>query len=318
MADRKGRNVTFKVPYEVSSIINLRDIRTAIEGVIESDIIVFQDLGSGEYLVELSALNDAESLIEEGFDLGDLHAICHPPHGQSVNVSIMGLRSYIADEEVKEVLSQYGEIKGEVVRLKYKADHDLAGLQNGNRLVKMCLTKKSIPYSLRIGGEWCRVIHNDQQPICSECQELGHTRKRCPEILCRICKEKGHMSYNCEKRNVRTELEDSEEQADNMSNEERTESVDIDAKEASDSGPSLNTERKMDLTTTDQAKRNNNTNTPEAMETQHSAQGCKRQFSGDSDSDNNAQSRRAKINPVPNLSNARSKSKDKSSKDSRR
>ena len=42
MADRKGRNVTFKVPYEVSSIINLRDIRTAIEGVIESDITVFQ------------------------------------------------------------------------------------------------------------------------------------------------------------------------------------------------------------------------------------------------------------------------------------
>ena len=311
MADRKGRSVTFKVPYEVNSLVNLGDLRTAIEAEIESEIIVFQDLGSSEYLVELNAVGDAESLIEEGFDLGDSHVICHPPRGQSVNVSIMGLRSYIDDEDVKEALSQYGEIKGEVVRLKYKADHELAGLQNGNRLVKICLSKKSIPYSLRIGGEWCRVIHNDQQPICSECQEVGHTRKKCPEIVCRICKEKGHMSYVCEKRNVRTESEVLDEQAQSMSTEERNDPVNIDANEAGKS--SLNTETATNSTTTDQAKRNNNIN-PEAMETQHAVQGCKRQFSGDSDSDNNAQSRRTKINPVPNLSNARSKS----SKDSRK
>ncbi len=313
MADRKGRSVTFKVPYEVNSIVNLGDLRTAIEGEIESEIIVFQDLGSSEYLVELNAVSDAESLIEEGFDLGDSHVICHPPHGQSVNVSIMGLRSYIDDEDVKEALNQYGEIKGEVVRLKYKADHELAGLQNGNRLVKMCLSKKSIPYSLRIGGEWCRVIHNDQQPICSECQEVGHTGKKCPEIICRICKEKGHMSYVCEKRNARRESEDLEEQANSMSTEEPKNPVNIDASEAGKSESCLHTETATNSTTTDQAKRDNN-KTPEAMETQHAVQGCKRQFSGDSDSDNNAQSRRTKINPVPNLSNARSKS----SRDSRK
>ena len=116
-------------------------------------ITVFQDLGSSEYLVKLNAVSNAESLIEEGFDLGDSHVICHLPHGQSVNVSIMRLRSYIDDDDVKEALRQYGEIKGEVARLKYKADHELAGLQNGNRLFKLCLSKKSIPYSLRIGGE---------------------------------------------------------------------------------------------------------------------------------------------------------------------
>ena len=65
-----------------------------------------------------------------------------------------------------------GEVKGAGIRLKYKADHAFAGLENGNRLIKMVLEKRSIPYSLRIGGEWCRVIHNDQQPVCSECKEL--------------------------------------------------------------------------------------------------------------------------------------------------
>ena len=128
-----------------------------------------------------------------------------PPNAQSINVSIMGLRSYIEDKEVRKVLSQYGEIKRDVMRLKYRADHELAGLENGNRLVRMLLTEKSIPYSLRIGGEWCRIIHNNQKPVCGECKELGHTRKRCPQIECRICKEKGHLSHVCDKRVIQAE-----------------------------------------------------------------------------------------------------------------
>ena len=106
----------------------------------------------------------------------------------------MGLRFYVEDEEVKTVLSEYGELKSEVIHLKYKADHDLAGLENGNRLVKMVLDKPTIPYSLckyggvvRIGGEWCRVIHNNQQKVCTECSELGHTKRNCPRIRCRVC-----------------------------------------------------------------------------------------------------------------------------------
>ena len=53
--------------YVVNSIVKLGDLRTAIDGEIESEIIVFQDLGSSEYLVEVNAVSDAESLIEEGF-----------------------------------------------------------------------------------------------------------------------------------------------------------------------------------------------------------------------------------------------------------
>ena len=79
-----------------------------------------------------------------------------------MNVSIMGLRAYVENEELIKALQPYGEIKGDVTRRKYKADHDLAGLTNGNRLVRMILSKLSIPYSLKIGDEWCRIIHNNQ------------------------------------------------------------------------------------------------------------------------------------------------------------
>ena len=103
-----------------------------------------------------------------------------------MNVSIMGLRAYVENEELIKALQPYGEIKGDVTRRKYKADHDLTGLTNGNRLVRMILSKLSIPYSLKIGDEWCRIIHNNQQPICRECSELGQSRRKCPQILCRL------------------------------------------------------------------------------------------------------------------------------------
>ena len=192
MADRKARSVTFRTPHR----IGLGDLKSAIETVIQDPIVVFQDLGDDVYLLELESRADAEELVNNGFDIEEFHIDCSPPHGRFLNVSVMGLRSYVEDEEVKLALSEYGELKSDVIRLKYKADHELAGLENGNRLVKMILDKPSIPYSLRVGGEWCRIIHNNQQPVCMECNELGHTKRNCPKIQCRVCKQLGHMSYN--------------------------------------------------------------------------------------------------------------------------
>ena len=114
-------------------------------------------------------------------------------------MSTLGLKAFISDDEVTQKLQNYGEIKGEIIRFKYKNDHALAGLENGNRLIRMMLTAKSIPYALNTGGEWCRIIHNNQIQICSHCNEEGHARRNCPEMQCRICKDFGHMSITCTK-----------------------------------------------------------------------------------------------------------------------
>lgn len=43
-----------------------------------------------------------------------------------MNVSIMGLRAYVENEELLKALQPYGEIEEDIVCLKYKVDHDLA------------------------------------------------------------------------------------------------------------------------------------------------------------------------------------------------
>ena len=70
----------------------------------------------------------------------------------------MGLKAYISDDDVVEKLSSYGEIKGQVIRLKYKHDHELAGLENRNRLIRMVLTSASIPINLLSAANVTRLV----------------------------------------------------------------------------------------------------------------------------------------------------------------
>ena len=301
MADRRERSITFRLPVRFS----LGELKAGIETVIKDNIKVFQDLGDNEYLLELATKDDAELLVSNGFDLEEFHLDCSPPHGKFLNVSILGLRSYIHDDEVKFALMEYGVLKSDVIRLKYKADHDLAGMENGNRLVKMVLDKPSLPYSMRIGGEWCRIIHNNQQPVCLECKELGHTRKNCPTIRCRVCKQLGHMSYNCDQREEINQDGPSAERDDDA------------AVVQQDSQRGVPSEYEKDLEKDTSANNNHvnenqsaRENYVEDMDHEERVQGLKRQHITDSDSDGKTVSaRRQRLHPPPNLPNARRKEK---------
>ena len=194
MADRKARTIVIKLPITATII----DLKKALDKETKrANPTVIQDLGAGQFLLELETKEQAEEFINGGLDFNEIHVECRPPNGYYVNVSILGLRAYVDDKAVLSVLEEFGEIKSKVIRLKYKSNHGFAGIKNGNRLVKMVLTKPSIPYSLCIDGEWCRILHNDQQHVCSNCHALGHSHRKCPEITCHICGEKGHLSYDC-------------------------------------------------------------------------------------------------------------------------
>lgn len=118
-------------------------------------------MGVGEFFVEVEDVEDVKILFEEGFDVEESYIFCYLLYGKFINVSIMNLWFYILDEDVKEVLKEYGDIKSEVICLKYKKDYDLVGLENGNCLIKMLLMKFFIFYLFWIGGEWCRVIYDN-------------------------------------------------------------------------------------------------------------------------------------------------------------
>ena len=93
---------------------------------------------------EFSNANDTKTVVEEGFDVIEVHISCPLPHAHLINVRVYSrtLRTKKKQRSYRNI----GEIKGDVIRLKYRATYHLAGLENGNRLVRMLLTEKSIPY----------------------------------------------------------------------------------------------------------------------------------------------------------------------------
>ena len=266
-------------------------MKEGIQKEIQDSIVVFQELGDNVYLLELESRGDAEVLVDNGFDVKEFHIDCSPPHGKFLNVSIMGLRSYVEDEEVKSVLREYGELKSEVIRLKYKADHELAGFENGKRLVKIILEKPSIPYSLRIGGEWCRIIHNNQQTVCIECNEVGHTKRNCPKIHCRVCNQLGHISYNCDQQE-----NNNDETADGHANDQNSEEIHREQPEAARVDPTSEASAAAVL-----SGKNTKTDSNDGMDYEDRGQSNKRQLTRDSDSDCSASARRTRLRPAPRL-----------------
>lgn len=89
-------------------------MKAAIESDTSEEITVFKNLGNVVFLIELTSRAGVEMLIEEGFDVEEFHVSCHPPQGYYMNVSIMGLRSYVDNEEVVGSPAPYREIKGDV------------------------------------------------------------------------------------------------------------------------------------------------------------------------------------------------------------
>ena len=312
MADRKGRSVVFKTP----ATVTLKEIKDALTAEIgPNNLTVLQQLPNGDFLIETTTQKLASDIIESEFSLQELHVPCNPPpRGYYVNVSIMGLRAYIDDADLIKALEPYGEIKGEVIRLKYKADHDLAGLENGNRLVRMVLTTPSIPYSLKIADEWCRIIHNNQQPVCRECSQLGHSHRKCPTIKCNLCKATGHMSMDCDKRFDFPPWEQQTEALTTTPEQTQEHQTDTTPPETpTNLQPDSNT-TPMDSPSTEQTDENlisppdpPHILTPTPMDSSIS---LKRSHTTDSDSDNPAHKpipRRPRMAPKPNITVTRNK-----------
>ena len=149
------------------------------------------------------------------------------------------------------------------------------------------------------GGQWCRIIHNNQQPICSECHEEGYVRRKCPEIECRLCKTKGHMSFDCTQKNVNNDAE-----TDPTLTPEKTtieNELDNDGDDKMPDNIQENTQEVLQESTQDSLRDN--------MDYDDIIPGQKRPHSTDFEDNIKTPLRRQKCKPVPNLSAAEKREK---------
>ena len=79
-----------------------------------------------------------------------------------------------------------------------RSEHEgFSGLHDGNRVVKVSLTK-DVPASVRVAGYDCRVWYRRQPAFCTICKKSGHRSKSCPlDGPCRRCRQLGHVAKEC-------------------------------------------------------------------------------------------------------------------------
>ncbi|CAC5424836.1 unnamed protein product [Mytilus coruscus] len=116
-------------------------------------------------------------------------------------VSIMNLSCYVTDDEIRRRFIQIGvEIVSDIKRHCYKETN----IADGTRIIKVKLPAhmSSMPYTMKFyhtatDFAFYRVIHNQQQKVCSKCFSTDHLFKNCPEFTCYSCDEQGHFRKNC-------------------------------------------------------------------------------------------------------------------------
>ncbi|EDO28597.1 predicted protein [Nematostella vectensis] len=141
-----------------------KEIDKQILTEVHCDNDVVQELRAGEYLVELKEESLVERLIKEGFNIESQHISCHPPRGYYTSVSIMGLRAYV-DEKV--ILKNHGEIRREIIRLKYKIGHELECLENENRLLHPLTEKSYLLVAEEVANLYRQELQSDNGEVCS-------------------------------------------------------------------------------------------------------------------------------------------------------
>lgn len=98
-----------------------------------------------------------------------------------ISVVIYEAPCELEDTHIYNKLKQYGEIKGEVQKHRFRGTNIL----NGNRSVNFTKINLNIPTTLYVKGNRIKIKYEgqDRTPICSYCKEKGHYKLVCPKFI---------------------------------------------------------------------------------------------------------------------------------------
>ena len=164
-----------------------------LRSVRRESLSAVQFLRSGAVRLTFKEVTDCDSVVSTGLMYGDVPLRVVGVETRSRLVYLRDCPAEVPDNVVRRFFASYGEVHS--VSL---GEHEgFPGLLNGNRVVKMSITK-DIPGSVRVAGFDCRVWYRRQPAFCTICKKSGHRGKSCPlSGLCRRCRQPGHHAREC-------------------------------------------------------------------------------------------------------------------------
>lgn len=136
------------------------------------------------------------NMLFDGIEIEGRKYECHDATQKFILVSFLHLAAYISDDDIVEKLESLGVELVSPIKRRYYRGTDIA---DGTRYVRVKLPPKlkSLPYSMKFGNEYYRVIHDHQLKVCSLCYSEEHLFRDCPQFKCFKCGGQGHFKRTC-------------------------------------------------------------------------------------------------------------------------
>ena len=164
-----------------------------LESVERDQLSSIQFLRNGAARLTFKEESFCLSTIQRGIRFGDHQLRLTSADTSSRLVYLRDCPFEVPDDAVRTFFSSFGQVHS----VQRSEHHGFPGLSDGNRLVKMSMSK-DVPGDVRLAGFDCRVWYRGQPPYCAICRKTGHRSRACPlSGRCRRCGQSGHMAREC-------------------------------------------------------------------------------------------------------------------------
>ena len=181
-------------PAEVYRTVGSSDVLPRLlQGVEKDQLASVQFLRNGAVRLKFKEESVCQSTIQRGILYGDVQLRLCSADTSSRLVYLRDCPFEVPDDVVRPFFSSFGQVHS----VQRSEHHGFPGLSDGNRLVKMSMSK-DILRDVRLAGFNCRVWYRGQPPYCAICRMTGHRSRACPlSGRCRRCGQSGHMAQEC-------------------------------------------------------------------------------------------------------------------------
>lgn len=152
------------------------------------------------WLLKLRTLEDKEALVRAGtLEVKGRYCVVIDPVRREITAKIHWIPFYVPNEELRKVLSEFGEVM-DIRMEEWKASgFELA--ESTTRIARIALkegvTPDSLPDLFRFVEGAALVVVPGRAPTCLRCRLKGHIRRDCQTPRCSKCRAFGHEREDC-------------------------------------------------------------------------------------------------------------------------
>ena len=204
-----------KLPPGTSALSIISDMKNQSEipigDVVES--VIQEPLDKRRFYVTFKSVEIKRQVTRTGYKIGNIKI---PPEASDVQGFIPDVPHYLSEEDVKEILSRYGDVKSGSFKT-------YENVRCGGFTFELDLHENQrLPGELQILNDSMVIRLKDDIMMCAYCDKVGHTQRRCRQKMERQMR-RANMELQQQESNAEQHADDEDDEMADQEEREREE-----------------------------------------------------------------------------------------------